>query len=217
MRTVFFLLALFSIMVSCGRAPLVPAKLAPSLQPGDLIFQDLDCGDLCTAIEKVTVRKGLPPISHVAVVEKIGPGGVVLIEALGSVRRIGFDAFVKRSRSGSGRAKILVGRLKEAFRPGIPFFLNELRARLGKPYDRDFLPDNGAYYCSELVSDAMAALGTDLFPRHPMHFGKPGTWARRVWEQEFTRRNRSLPEGIPGTNPADMAASPYIKIVYSFQ
>ncbi|MBU1536238.1 hypothetical protein KKF84_13015, partial [Myxococcota bacterium] len=107
-------------------------------------------------------------------------------------------------------------RLKKRHQPSIPFILNEVRARLGKPYDHDFLPDNGAYYCSELISDAVASLGLHLFPRHPISFGKPGSWARKVWEREFARRKRPLPQGVMGTNPVDLAASKYVKIIYSY-
>jgi len=40
------------------------------LQPGDLLFQDLDCGPLCDAIEKVTTGYQGANFSHVGIVAR---------------------------------------------------------------------------------------------------------------------------------------------------
>ncbi|MBU1238181.1 hypothetical protein KKF84_06030, partial [Myxococcota bacterium] len=93
MDKVFFFLLFGLFSISCGRSAIYPTSLPRALKPGDLVFQDLDCGDLCSAIEKVSTRKGFGPLSHVAMVEQAGPRGVVLIEALGEVRRVSFEVF----------------------------------------------------------------------------------------------------------------------------
>ena len=217
MKKLFFVsLSLAVALISCGTSPLYPKKLPLTLKAGDLVFQDLDCGTLCDAIESVTQKKGYPRLSHVAVVETVDSRGVTLIEALGKVRRVSFKEFAKRSRDSSGRAKILVARLRQKYLPHIPFFLAEVRMRLGRPYDTDFLPDNGKYYCSELISDAMASIGVDLFPRHPITFGASGSKARKIWEENFKKRGKIVPEGAMGTNPIDILTSPFVKIIYKY-
>ncbi len=217
MKSSFLLISLlFGLAFGCGKAPLYPTNLQAKLQPGDLVFQDLDCGPLCSAIEEVTAKRGFPRVSHVAMVLTVSPKQVLLMEALGSVRKIPLKDFSKRSRARSGRAKIVVARLKPHLRHHIPFVLMELKKRLGSPYDEAFLPDNGAYYCSELIADAFASIGVDLFPRHPMEFGSPGSRSRQVWEQHFAKTGRLLPQGKPGTNPVDLLSSPYVERLYTY-
>jgi len=106
-----------------------------------------------------------------------------------------------------------VARLKPPHNALIPFWLQEMRARLGKPYDVHYLPDNDAYYCSELLSDAMLSLGVHIFPRISMNFGAPGSWERRVWEAYYREFGMEVPQGQPGTNPIQLLASPFLERV----
>lgn len=176
------------------------------------MFQRLRCGDLCEAIARATRVLGVPSVSHVGVVERIDKNRVMLIEAYDQkVARVDLATFLARSRHES--PPVIVARLKPPHDAIIPFWLEEIRARLGKPYDVTYLSDNDAYYCSELLSDAMLALGVHIFPRIPMNFGDLGSWERRVWEHYYRNLGMEVPQGQPGTNPTQLLASPFVEIV----
>ncbi len=202
---------LFSFLASCARRP--DLKPDPArLRPGDLLFQRLRCGDLCEAIARATRVPGVPVVSHVAVVERVENDRVVLIEAYDhGVARVDLATFMARSRRED--PPFIAARLKPPYDALIPFWLQEIRMRLGKPYDETYLPDNDAYYCSELLSDAMLALGVRIFPRIPMNFGAPGSWERRVWEAYYREKGMDVPQGQPGTNPIQLLASPFLERV----
>jgi uncharacterized protein YijF (DUF1287 family) len=54
------------------------------LKPGDILFQDLDCGDTCDAIEAVTDGVNGSELSHIAVVSHVDDdkGKVYVIESV---------------------------------------------------------------------------------------------------------------------------------------
>mgnify|MGYP003338349778 CR=1 FL=1 len=54
-----------------------------NLQVGDLLFQDLDCGPLCDAIEAVTEGAEGRDFSHCAMVVQVGDS-LKVVEAIGS-------------------------------------------------------------------------------------------------------------------------------------
>jgi len=206
------LLHLVTALASCSSAP-VHRTNPGLLRPGDLVFQRLNCGDLCEAIHRATKRPGFPAVSHVAVVESVQGRQITLIEAYDQgVARVTLDDLARRAHGTDGPAWI-AARLKAPHDAVVPFFIQELRARLGRPYDPLFLPDNDAYYCSELISDALLSLGVRIFPRIAMSFGQPGTWEVGVWEKYYAERGREVPHGQPGTNPAQFLASPFLEIL----
>ena len=53
-------------------------------ESGDLLFQDLDCGPLCDAIEEVTTGYDGANFSHVGIATLDDNGSVVVIEAVSS-------------------------------------------------------------------------------------------------------------------------------------
>ncbi|MDA3862454.1 MAG: YiiX/YebB-like N1pC/P60 family cysteine hydrolase [Deltaproteobacteria bacterium] len=210
------LLILFFLSWAAGcKSKIYPSSLPGKIKKGDLIFQKIECGDLCTAIAKSTAKKGYPDINHVAVVERVKPE-IILIEAYKKVKRIKFAKFVERSVNSGGKAKILAGRVIQRYTGALPFVLEEMRARLGKPYDKYFLPANGAYYCSELISDSFAAKGYRIFPRRPMFFGEKSSKSYRIWKKYFNKLGSIIPQGIPGTNPVQLMDSKAVKIYYNY-
>ncbi|GAG84104.1 unnamed protein product, partial [marine sediment metagenome] len=102
-----------------------------------MLFQDLDCGPLCDAIEKVTTGRHGANFSHVGIVAKDDTNNFVVIEALSNgVVVTELRTFLDRSFNAKGRPKVVVGRLKPAFRHLVPFALKEGFALKGKPYDK---------------------------------------------------------------------------------
>ncbi len=188
-------------------------------QTGDLLFQDIDCGPLCDAIEQVTSGIGGGRFSHVALfVEK--DSGYYVLEAVSSgVKYTPYMEFLARSKDASGNPKVIVGRLKNDYRPFIPTAIANMEKYIGKPYDTVFCIDNEAYYCSELIYFGFkeATGGTDLFELNPMTFKAPGKKGFfPEWEKYFEGLGVGVPEGQPGLNPGGISKSDKIEIVHIY-
>ncbi len=178
------------------------------MRSGDLVFLDLDCGDLCDAMASVTKEQfGVPgpALSHVAIVER-SAAGLSVLEAwpgTGVARTPLAQVLARKQRS---PARYL--RLRDDLRSAGEAATRAAAKRIGTPYDDDFLPDNGKLYCSELVQeayrDALDANGSGTpspFHTSPMAFGAPGTFAHGVWVAYYAERHMHVPEGVAGISP----------------
>jgi len=177
---------------------------------GDLIFQDLDCGGLCDAIETVTESYKDYRFSHIGMVY-INKGDTMVIEAIGKgVRLTPVDSFLNRTTVN------VHGRLKKKYRHLIKEAIDFSLKKLGTAYDDEFLYDNGKYYCSELLYDAFkyANNGQPFFTLEPMTFKQPGTGDFfPVWKAYYEKLGVSIPEGKPGCNPGGLSRSGKIEII----
>ena len=72
---------------------------------------------------------------------------------------------------------------------------------------RDAMPDNDAYYCSELIQVAFG----DLFESKPMNWRDADGQLPEYWVKHFEKLGSPVLEGVPGTNPTDMSRSPLLK------
>ncbi|MCF2444075.1 hypothetical protein L0657_08915 [Dyadobacter sp. CY345] len=205
MKKISFILALVL------SSPFVLQAQIPSnikLKTGDFIFQDLDCGPLCDAIEQVTKSYGGKHFSHIGLVS-VQNDGTFIVEAIGKeVQLTPLDIFLKRSKN-----QMLIGRVKTKYskiaEDAVTFALKEL----GVPYDDEFLYDNKKYYCSELIYDAFkqANGGKDFFVLEPMTFKKPGSdQFFPVWVGYYKKLGMDIPEAMPGINPGGISTSPNI-------
>jgi len=189
-------------------------------EPGDLLFQDLDAGPLCDAIEAVTEGVGGAKFSHVGIAARSNDGRAIVIEAGGGgVKTTSLEQFLARSRDARGRPKVVVGRLRPAYRHLIPRALDEAVALLGKPYDKVFAIGNDGFYCSELVYEAFrrANGGQPLFDLAPMTFRDPATGATLpTWADYFRKLDAPVPEGQPGINPGGISRSSAIRIIHAY-
>ena len=189
-------------------------KLPFRLESGDLVFQDLDCGGMCDAIEEVTQGFDGNRFSHVGLVQKSGDS-LNVIEAMGpGVRIVSLDVFLKRSSK-----KVFIGRVKEEYTPLIKEALAFALQQQGKPYDDEFIYGNGKYYCSELIYDAFKYANKDqpFFQLEPMTFKQPGkNDFYPVWIDYYKKLGAEIPEGAPGCNPGGLSRSPKITIIGGF-
>ncbi|KKL51901.1 hypothetical protein LCGC14_2290860 [marine sediment metagenome] len=187
---------------------------------GDLLFQDLDLGPLCDAIERVTTGFGGTRLSHVGIVADGGAAGPVVIEAISrGVVVTPLGDFLGRSRDVKGCPKVAVGRLQSPQRHLIRAALEQARALTGKPYDKVFAVDNDAYYCSELIYTIFlrANDGAPVFTLQPMTFKDPDTRELfPAWRQYFAKLAVPVPEGQPGINPGGISRSAIVTIVHVY-
>ena len=189
-------------------------------RPGDLLFQDLDSGPLCDAIERVTEGCRGAKFSHVGIVGRPRAGRATVIEAArDGVRAVPLGEFLARSQDAAGRPKVVVGRPRPEHRHLIPAALDAATALIGKPYDSVFAIGNGRYYCSELVYEAFRAAnqGRALFDLAPMTFNDPATGATLpAWQDYFRKLSVPIPDGQPGINPGGISRSPKVEIIHVY-
>ena len=186
---------------------------------GDFLFQDIDCGPLCDAIEKVTPAYKDKHFSHVGLVV-VKNDSVWVVEAIGeNVHLTTVNDFLKRQSNIIGKPKVVVGRLRKEFeklnKKAVLFALNQD----GVLYDDAFLPNNGKYYCSELIFDAykFANNGAAIFHLQPMTFKDPNTKKTfPSWKDYYRKINKKIPEGVKGCNPGLLANDNHLQIVFSF-
>ena len=164
------------------------------LQSGDLLFVS-DTSGMGQAVKETTGR-----YTHVAMVERSGDSLFVI------------DATQKRGVARRPFNKTFASKMPvDVYRLAIPFDTAAVIARahalIGRPYDNAFLPDNDAYYCSELIQ---AAFGT-FFKSQPMNWRDADGNLPPYWVEHFKKMNMPIPEGVEGTNPTDLAHSPLLK------
>jgi len=179
------------------------------LQQGDLLFQDLDCGALCDAIEKVTSGYHGANFSHVGIAAKSKDDGMVVIEAVQKgVAVTPLEIFLARSVDEKGMPKVMAGRLKPAYQGLVPSAVENAFALRGKPYDKVFEIGNEAYYCSELIYEIFLRANNNkpVFELSPMTFKDRVTGkTMAVWQEYFEKLDAAVPEGKPGINPGGIS------------
>lgn len=190
-----------------------------SPQEGDLLFQDSDCGPFCEAIETVTTGYRGARLSHVGMLID-NDGELIVIEAVSDgVILTALDTFLNRALDHDGNPKVIVGRLKEEYRPLISAASEHARSKLGKSYDDIFDITNDAYYCSELVYESYKVANDqiDVFQLFPMTFKDPATNETfEIWESYFQNLNYAIPESQPGLNPGGISRSENIDIIHIY-
>lgn len=164
------------------------------LQSGDLLFVS-DTTGMGQAVKESTGC-----YTHVALVERSGDSLFVIDATPGhGVARRPFE------KTFASWMPI------DVYRLAIPFdtsaVISRAHALLGLPYDDAFLPDNDAYYCSELIQ---AAFGT-FFKSKPMNWRDADGNLPTYWIEHFEKIGVPVPEGVPGTNPTDMSRTHHLR------
>ncbi len=184
------------------------------LKDGDLIFQDMDCGPLCDAIEAVTEGYNGNDFSHMGMVYHKNDT-LYIIEAAGTaVRLTTLEKFAKNTTK-----PMFVGRLKSEYQKLIPNAIAFSMYQIGVPYDDEYVYNNGSYYCSELIYDAFMFSngGKPFFQLFPMTYKQPGTDEFfPAWVEYYSAIGKDIPQGLPGCNPGGISVSDKIEIVGSF-
>ncbi len=208
-KYIFILILLSLLFSACHKHEI--------LQEGDILFQDLDCGPVCDAIESTTNGYENDNISHCAIVIKEGENFFV-IEAYGRVKKTPLKEFLDRSRDKNGNPKVIAGRLKKQYRKYIPKAIVKAFELIGKPYDEYFELNNGKYYCSELIYDIFLDKNNKhIFGLSKMTFKNPKTKKiDSIWKKYFLKLGIAVPEGELGCNPANYSRSDKIEIFHKY-
>ena len=189
-----------------------------SLRNGDLLFQVSADSQMSGAIQDATARGGAMPYTHAAMAEEGEDGVVRIIEAAGErgVCRTELEDFLNRSARIDGRPAVAVFRVRAA-EEEISAAVKRAAEFIGQPYDWWYLPDNDRMYCSELLYECyLRADGGHIFSARPMNFRAADGSMPQFWEELFDRLGEPVPEGVDGTNPADMAQECCIEEVYRY-
>lgn len=174
------------------------------LKNGDLLFININCGDMCNAINAVTNGYKNNDFNHMGLVVSTAKNEFYVYEAIGkSVVKTPLKDFLSYTKN-----TVYVGTLKRKHLYLIPKAISFCEENLGVPYDDDFLYDNGKYYCSELIYDAFkfANKNKPFFKLFPMTYKEPKSDNFfPVWTEHFAKRRIEIPEGKPGCNPGGMS------------
>ncbi len=190
-----------------------------NLQDGDLLFQDLDCGSFCDAIEEVTQGVNGARLSHIGIVF-IKEDSVFVIEAISKgVSVTPLSVFLSRTIDADNKPKVIVGRLKNNYLYLAPIAVKEALKLVGKPYDDVFDINNDVYYCSEVVYLAFLRANNNhiVFELTPMTYISPKTGKTyELWTSYFEKLNIPIPEGKLGINPGGISSSVYLDMFFPY-
>ena len=200
-----------TIFIGCQKKP-----VSSSLKEGDLLFQDLNCGPLCDAIETVTQGVDGKKFSHCAMVVKQNDS-LKVVEAIGGKVQINsLYNFFKRSEDTLTIKNITIARTNklnaESLRQASDFALKQV----GQPYDDAFILNNGKWYCSELVYEAFKTANQqkEFFLLAPMTFKDPKTKNFfPAWVDYYKELHQPIPEGALGINPGSISRSDKLSIL----
>jgi hypothetical protein len=187
------------------------SEALPELKTGYLLFQDIDCGPLCDAIEAVTEGIEEHDFSHIGLVY-IRHDSVYVLEAIGKdVHLTPLPMFAKRSSH-----PLVVAAVKKRYPKIAAKAVKIALQKCGIAYDDAFLYNNGKYYCSELIYDAFkeANNGEPFFQLQPMTFKIPGkNEFFPAWIDYYKQLGIPIPEGQLGINPGGISQSDKLDII----
>ncbi|MBB4133205.1 MULTISPECIES: YiiX/YebB-like N1pC/P60 family cysteine hydrolase [unclassified Xanthomonas] len=196
---------LLLLLALLALACLPTTSMALQLQDGDLLFVTAARTGLSGAIDDATARQDAPSFDHVALVAGDGDTQVVLHADDKGSRQQALSDFVVDANA--KHRQISVYRLTEAYRGAIPAAIAQARRMLGKPYNQTYVQDDDSYYCSDFIERAFRA--QQVFALQPMNFKNPHTGKiSPYWTDFYRSKGMDVPQGLPGTNPNDMARAP---------
>ena len=168
------------------------------IREGDVIFQDLACGQRCAFIRQVTHSRYV----HVGLV-LVDDGERVVYEAYNPVGPTPLVEWVGRGVNGD----VAVYRPDAALLAQLPTARRGLESMRGRPYDGDYQWDEERIYCSELIIKAFAADGAAPFVQpHTVTLG-------HLRAQVAALSAGRLTEETLMVTPRDLAESPRLRRV----
>lgn len=189
------------------------------LKNGDLLFSvGKGESELLKAIQNATSKVKEIPFSHVGIIF-IENDSVFVLEAAPKygVVKTPIQDFISEVAEINGKPMIAVGRVKKKYAESAAHAPSNALKHIGKKYDFAYSEKNDEMYCSELVRFSfLDSNGVPIFSAFPMSFKNKETGEDvPFWIEHFKKMGQEVPEGKPGTNPADMAKSEVLEIVHT--
>lgn len=199
--TLVFLFGL--LLFSCS------TKYGVGLENGDILFVSADKSSLSSAIDRVTQTYQSTHYSHIGILEKDHNEYWVLHAGTrNGSERIPLDTFLLQVQEDSNYVDVY--RLLKIYRNTIPDAIKTAKYWLGKPYNYSYVLSDEKLYCSDFVQRSFAK--DSVFELEPMTFIDPSTGnVDATWIEFYKDQDLDVPEGKPGCNPNNMAASDKIK------
>ena len=215
-RIAFVSLAVVLLAVfSCRHQPAAAVPETPQIETGDLLFVGIPMNygeeDMAQAIADATSDDGEINFIHTAMLEVDSLGAVWVIDATIAygVDRHPLDTLLEQFTLHRGDAKATFEVMRLHDNSDVRRYVEQSRGLLGEEYDLHFLPANGKHYCTELVYDLYVKEdGTHHFESVPMNFKNAAGEMPAYWTWLFEQLGEPVPQGMPGTNPQQMHASP---------
>lgn len=203
MKKTLFLWLTLLLSAVCVSAQRLEGVGVGNLCEGDLLFCAQVKGNNIT---DVTQGVGGMKIDHVAIFHR-QDGRTFALEAIHSgVGLTPIDSFMAR------REAVLAVRLRDTL--GVARSVERALGFIGRPYDFNFMPDDSAFYCSELVQKCYRdSRGELVFKPIPMSFHDKSGRITPYWHDYYARQGLQVPEGEPGSNPGDLSRSAAICIL----
>lgn len=207
-------LRLIGVLLLCtafGVHTQLQAQGSKQLREGDLLFVAKEGANAITA---VTQGVNSLQIDHVAIYTTVGGEGYALEAIDRGVTLSPLAEFLRRIREKEGKGRLVVGRVTEQGFDAKSSIRNAIR-HIGKPYDSLFMPDDRAFYCSELVQKSyVTTTGKMLFSPIPMTFRDASGAIHEHWTKLYAEHQLSVPEGEPGSNPGDLSRRRNVLILH---
>lgn len=211
MRYLIFIL----LVATVGCKEQAAEQTTPEMQVGDILFQDLDCGAACDAIESVTEGVDGKDFSHCGIVAQVD-GELQVVEAYGSVQAVPIDTFLNRVKTKEGQPKVVIGRLQTQYQQLAKESAEVSKSFIGLPYDEEFKLGDNKYYCSELVYECFKAANDSnaFFPLNVMTFKEPDSDDYMpYWIEYYNKLGVPVPEGDSGINPGAISRNEYLEVI----
>lgn len=214
------------LLAACAPKPAVQesgnqvAVDSTALQSGDLLFVGLPMSytlDPAAENEPATLETCAGDslnVIHVAILEVCGDSVWVIDATLKhNVDRYPLDTFLADFTLPDGSLPLFyVMRLRDNHNAAQ--FVANAKQFIGRPYDCQFLADNEAQFCSELVRNSYVSPdGSFIFEEYPMDFQKKDGTFPLYWQQLFQLIGQQIPQAKSGTTPAQMMCEPVLKLV----
>lgn len=166
-----------------------------TLHRGDLLFHLPEAGNHITEVTQGTADHVVIFLGGDSVLEAI-PGKGVVVSQLNTILQRELGTYVR----GIVRNMDTERSIGNAYR------------FIGLPYDSVFSSTTEAIYCSELVQQSYVdKQGKTLFMPIAMSFHDSSGHITKYWQDFYGSRGLDVPEGQPGSNPADLMSKTKIK------
>jgi hypothetical protein len=134
-----------SALLALGFSTIAAAGSLPPLETGDIVFQNSASG-----ARDAIMLASRTQYTHVGLVEIDAAGRAVVIEAVGPVRTIALEDWIRKGRG----HRVTIKRIKGLTGSEAAQAVARARHYMGRPYDHYFYESRDRIYCSELIHAA---------------------------------------------------------------